>query len=72
MLRQDFSLNIATMKQKGMLLDIVRPDDLVDIPGWIFPESFESHVAGTSLASSFGGSIAVVVVVSIGIQMMQE
>ena len=68
---QDSTLDIAAMKQEGMLLDIVRPDDLVDIAGWVFPETFEGHIAGTSLASSLGGGIAVVVVVSIRLQMMQ-
>jgi len=68
---QDFTLDITAMKQEGMLLHIVGPDDLVDIPGWIFPETFEGHIAGTSLASSLGGGMAVVVVVSIRLQMMQ-
>ena len=62
---QDFTLDITATKQEGMLLHIVGPDDLVDIPWWVFPETFEGHVAGTSLASSPGGGIAVIVVVSI-------
>ena len=43
-MRRNLPMNIAVLEEKGVLLDIVWPDNIIYIAGRVFPEAFESDI----------------------------
>ena len=56
--RVQTAFDVAILKEKFVMSDIVWPHHLVHVPRWILPKTLQSHVAAPRFSAPFGGFVA--------------
>lgn len=52
------TFDVSILEKEGMIFDVIRPDNVVDIARWIYPEAFNRDIASTSFTPLLRSRIA--------------